>query len=122
MNDEIVIQNNSITLEKVTNVFDQIASRSTNASTPIEFHSINENALAKISESMTEINRATRVLGRPNTQVTNKLMTLTMLNDTSPYRVLRQCITQIEDRRKAIQDNLNRMRKSNITINRFKES
>ena len=122
-NDEIkIVSNNDVaTLKNVSNVFDQIAFRSSTANHPIEFHSIDENALQKISESMGEINRATRVLGRPNTQVTNKLMTLTMLNDTSPYRVLRQCITQIEDRRKAIQDNLNRMRKSNITINRFKE-
>ena len=55
--------------------------------------------LVKVSERMVEIDRANKTLGRSQTQTTNQLMTLTMLTD-APYRRLRQCLAQIEDRRK----------------------
>ena len=61
--------------------------------------------IAKINERMVEIDRVNNTTGRKNTQTTNQLMTLTMLTD-SPYRRLRQCLAQIEDRRIAIESNL----------------
>lgn len=61
--------------------------------------------IAKINERMVEIDRANNTVGRKNTQHTNQIMTLTMLTD-SPYRRLRQCLAQIEDRRSAIESNL----------------
>lgn len=57
--------------------------------------------LAIINERQVEIERAKQTLGRKNTQTTNQLMTLTMLTD-SPYRRLRQCITQIENRKQTL--------------------
>ena len=72
--------------------------------------------IAKINERMVEIDRANKTAGRKNTQTTNQLMTLTMLTD-SPYRRLRQCLAQIEDRRIAIEQNLYEMKR-----NEFREA
>ena len=62
---------------------------------------------AKISkifgEKMVPVERANKTLGRRNTQHTNQLMTLTMLT-MSPYRQMRQCLSQIEKKRLAIED------------------
>jgi len=76
---------------------------------------ITPDKLAKISERMVEIDRATQTLGRKNTQTTNQLMTLTMLTD-SPYRRLRQCITQIEGKKSAIRDSYYSSKKKMIEI------
>ncbi len=64
--------------------------------------SLTPKTLAKISDRMLEIDRAINVTGRSDTQTTNQLMTLNMLSD-SPYRSLRQCLAQIEDRKKALE-------------------
>ena len=57
--------------------------------------------MQKISERMVEMERANNSVGRKNTQTTNQLMTLTMLTD-SPYRRLRQILTQIEKKKEAL--------------------
>lgn len=104
---------------KKTSLFDNITSR---ASEGISFHVFDEKAIAKISNDMLEINRATRTLGRSNTQTTNKLMTLTMLNgNLSPYRHLRQCITQIEDRRTVLNENMKTLNQAKIDFNYFEK-
>jgi len=82
----------------------------------LKFHTIDEKKLATISKNMQEIHRATRSFGRRNTQTTNKLMTLTMLNDTSPYRILRQCISQIEKTRGAIKENFFKLLKKKLKL------
>ena len=61
------------------------------------------NKIAKIRERMVEMDRANQSLGRKNTQTTNQLMTLTMLTE-SPYRMMRQCLTQIEKKRTAVEE------------------
>ena len=71
--------------------------------------------IAKINERMVEIDRANNTAGRSNTQHTNQIMTLTMLND-SPYRRLRQCLAQIEDRRSAIESKLYELKKNEISL------
>ena len=76
--------------------------------------------IAKIQERMVEIDRANNTTGRQNTQHTNQLMTLTMLTD-SPYRRLRQCLAQIEDRRSAIESNLYEMKKGEIAFKELAE-
>jgi len=81
---------------------------------------ITDEKLALISERMVEVDRVNHTAGRSNTQVTNQLMTLTMLND-SPYRRLRQCLAQIEDRRKALDDSFFRMKKSKLRIEKYYE-
>ena len=76
--------------------------------------------LAKISERMVEMDRANQTLGRKNTQTTNQLMTLTMLTD-SPYRRLRQCLTQIEQKKKALTDTFYRTKKKMIEIEEWEK-
>ena len=71
--------------------------------------------IAKINERMVEIDRANNTAGRKNTQTTNQLMTLTMMTD-SPYRRLRQCLAQIEDRRIAIEQNLYQSKRNEFRI------
>jgi len=61
------------------------------------------NKIARIRERMVEMDRANQSLGRKNTQTTNQLMTLTMLTE-SPYRMMRQCLVQIERKRSAVED------------------
>ena len=61
------------------------------------------NKIAKIRERMVEMDRANQSLGRKNTQTTNQLMTLTMLTE-SPYRMMRQCLAQIEKKRQAVEE------------------
>ena len=77
--------------------------------------------VAKISERMVEMDRANQTLGRKNTQTTNQLMTLTMLTD-SPYRRLRQCLTQIEQKRKAVESYYWEWRKQKIEMEDLRNS
>lgn len=71
--------------------------------------------VAKIAERMVEMDRANNTAGRHDTQTTNQLMTLTMMTD-APYRRLRQCLAQIEDRRKAVESTYFSMRKSEVEM------
>ena len=76
--------------------------------------------IAKVAERMVEVDRATKTLGRSNTQTTNQLMTLTMMTD-SPYRRLRQCLSQIEKKRKALEEAYFGHRKKEIEIKGWEE-
>lgn len=76
--------------------------------------------VALIAERMVEIDRASKTTGRSDTQTTNQLMTLTMMA-SSPYRRLRQCLAQIEDRRTAIEHNYFKLRKTEIRVKKWLE-
>ena len=77
-----------------------------------------DNKIAKINERMVEIDRANKTTGRKNTQTTNQLMTLTMMTD-SPYRRLRQCLAQIENKRGALENAHFRTLKLNANIKKW---
>ena len=77
-----------------------------------------DNKIAKINERMVEIDRANKTTGRKNTQTTNQLMTLTMMTD-SPYRRLRQCLAQIENKRGALETAHFRTLKLNANIKKW---
>ena len=81
---------------------------------------ITKEKMALINERQVEIERAKQTLGRKNTQTTNQLMTLAMLTD-SPYRRLKQCITQIESRKRALQSAYFGYRKTEIEIREWEE-
>ena len=81
---------------------------------------ITKEKMALINERQVEIERARQTIGRKNTQTTNQLMTLTMLTD-SPYRRLRQCITQIENRKRALRGAYYDFQKSEVEIKEWKE-
>ena len=76
--------------------------------------------LQKITERMVEIERANNSLGRRNTQTTNQLMTLTMLTD-SPYRRLRQILTQIETKSDALRSNFFNHQKTKLKIKKWEK-
>jgi hypothetical protein len=76
---------------------------------------ITDKKLAVISEKMVEMDRANHTAGRSDTQTTNQLMTLTMLSD-SPYRSLRQCLANIENKRNALDEAFWKMKKKKLQI------
>jgi len=103
------------------NVFNKITTRAVDGVDLVpRFHVFDENKLATIAERMPEINRAVRSLGRKNTQVTNRLMTLTMLNGISPMRIVRQCLSEIENRRQAIKENRFKLAESYVKLNKIR--
>jgi len=76
--------------------------------------------IEKVAERMVEIDRAINTLGRKNTQTTIQMMTLTMLSDT-PYRRLRQCIIEINQKRDALEESYYRLRKQQYRIKKWRE-
>ena len=76
---------------------------------------IDDKKLAIIAEKMVEIDRVNHTAGRSQTQTTNQLMSLTMMTD-SPYRRLRQCLSQIEKKRSALEEAFFKMKKKQIEI------
>ena len=76
--------------------------------------------IAKIADKMVEIDRGINTLGKKNTQTTVQLMTLTMLTD-SPYRRLRQCITEIKHTRDALSEHYFRFKKEKLKVEKWRE-
>jgi predicted Fe-Mo cluster-binding NifX family protein len=76
---------------------------------------ITDEKLAVIAEKMVAIDRVNHTAGRSQTQTTNQLMSLTMMTD-SPYRRLRQCMSQIERKRKALEESYFKMQKKQLQI------
>jgi len=77
--------------------------------------------VSTISKRMVEMDRANKSLGRKNTQTTNQLMTLTMMTD-SPYRRLRQCLTQIENKRSAVEKHYWDWREKEVELRELEEA
>ena len=81
---------------------------------------ITDKKLAIIAEKMVEIDRVNHTAGRSQTQTTNQLMSLTMMTD-SPYRRLRQCLSQIERKRTALEEAYFKMQKKKLLISQWYE-
>jgi hypothetical protein len=64
--------------------------------------SINQAAVARVSERMPELAEKTKIFDRNNSQTTISMMTLTMLNGQSPMRLLRQILAEVERRKMAL--------------------
>ena len=74
-------------------------------SLPLEAsENINQVAAARVAEKLPEIDRVTRAFDRSNSQTTLSMMTLTMLNGHSPYRMLRQITAEVEKRKMALSE------------------
>lgn len=104
-----------------SNTIYQISTRAADPNTTelAQLNVFDDKKLAKIAEYMPEINRATKAFGRKNTQTTNKLMTLTMLADASPYRVIHQCLAQIETKRSAVKENVFKLQKNKVKMKKL---
>lgn len=102
------------------NKFLQIFTRAAdpNRNALVEFHTIDEKALAKIAEGMPEINRACNVFGRQNSQATGKLMSLSMIAQ-SPYRRLKQVLAKVERKRGALKENIFKLRREKVELNKI---
>jgi len=102
------------------NVYMQICTRGADvdALSLVNFKVFDDDKLALIAKKMPEINRATAIFGKKNSQVTGQLMTLAMISQ-SPYRRLRQCLAQIERKRGAVKENIFKLRKDRIEIERY---
>lgn len=84
----------------------------------VEFHTLTDESLNQIVEKMPEINRATKAFGKQNSQVTGRLMSLTMLG-TSAFHRMKQCLAKIERKRGALKENIYRLRKDKIALERL---
>ena len=71
---------------------------------PLACSNLNEKAVEKVNKFLPELHEKTRAFGSENTQTTLSMMTLTMLNGHSPYRLLRQILCEVERRKLAIND------------------
>ena len=83
--------------------------------------SISDEGLQKICDRLPELNRAKRAVGRRNSQTTATLMTMTMLAD-SPYRQMKQCLSQIDSKRNALLEAHFSAKKNKIKIERWEKS
>ena len=101
------------------NVYMQIATRGAdpNAKDLIDFKTFTQEKLALVAERMPEINRATRVFGKQNSQTTGKLMSLHMIAQ-SPYRRMKQCLAKIERKRSALKENIFKLRENKVELDR----
>ena len=83
--------------------------------------SISAEALTKICDRLPELHRAKGAVGRRNSQTTSTLMTMTMLAD-SPYRQMKQCLSQIDNKRNALIEAHFKTKKNKIRIEKWDKS
>ena len=63
--------------------------------------SISQEGLQKICNRLPELHRGKKIIGRRNSQTTSTLQSLAMFAD-SPYRQMKQCLSQISNKRDAL--------------------
>ena len=68
----------------------------------IPSNNINEKSVEKVNKYLPELLEKTKAFGSRNSQTTLSLMSLTMLNGHSPYRLLRQILAETEKRKSAL--------------------
>ena len=83
--------------------------------------SISQEALTKICSRLPELHRAKGAVGRRNSQTTSTLMTMTMLAD-SPYRQMKQCLSQIDNKRNALIESHFKTKKNKVKIEKWENS
>ena len=63
---------------------------------------INKHAVEKVNRFLPELDEKTKAFDRKNSQTTLAMMSLTMLNGQSPYRIMRQIMAEVEKRKGAL--------------------
>lgn len=116
------IKSISLTTDDLINksdIFMQITTRAanTNSHALVEFKTMTDEKLKMIAERMPEIDRATVAFGKQNSQTTTKLMSLTMIAASATHR-LKQCLAQIERKRAALKENIFKLRKEKIELDK----
>ena len=83
---------------------------------------VNEAAVQKVQEYLPELAEKSAAFGSRNSQSTLSLMSLTMLNGHSPYRMLRQILAEAEKRKSALAEAQVNYAKTLKRIEDFKDS
>lgn len=84
----------------------------------VQFSTIGDKELDQIVEKMPMINEGTKAFGKQNSQVSGRLMSLTMIA-TSPYHRMKQCLAKIERKRSALKENIFRLRREKVELDRL---
>jgi len=82
--------------------------------------SISKEGLQKICDRLPELHRGKKIVGRKNSQTTATLMTLQMIAD-SPYRQMKQCLSQINNKRGALIETHFKVKKNKAKIKTWLE-
>jgi len=77
--------------------------------------SISQEGLQKICDRLPELHRGKKIIGRRNSQTTSTLQSLAMIAD-SPYRQMKQCLSQINNKRSALIDSHFKVKKNKVKI------
>ena len=83
--------------------------------------SISKEGLQKICNRLPELERGKKAVGRKNSQTTSTLMTMTMIAD-SPYRQMKQCLSQIDNKRNALIESYFKTQKTKVKLKKWEES
>ena len=68
----------------------------------VQTNNVNAHAVEKVNRFLPELDEKTRAFDRNNSQTTLSMMTLTMMNGQSPYRMMRQIMAEVEKRKGAL--------------------
>lgn len=105
--------------DQVTNEI-QLSKNILDSLLPVD-QSISKEGLQKIYNRLPELERTKKAVGRKNSQTTATLMTMTMLAD-SPYRQMKQCLSQINNKRNALIESYFRNKKKQVRLKKWEES
>ena len=67
-------------------------------------NNINAHAVEKVNRFLPELDEKTKAFDRKNSQTTLAMMTLTMMTGQSPYRMMRQIMSEVEKRKGALSE------------------
>jgi hypothetical protein len=84
----------------------------------LEGSTISDEGLQKIYDRLPELYRGKKICGRKNSQTTSTLMSMTMIAD-SPYRQMKQCLSQIDNKRNALIEAHFNIKKDEVRIKRY---
>ena len=105
--------------DQVTNEI-QLSKNILDSLLPVD-QSISKEGLQKIYNRLPELERTKKAVGRKNSQTTATLMTMPMLAD-SPYRQMKQCLSQINNKRNALIESYFRNKKKQVRLKKWEES
>ncbi len=88
----------------------------------VQSPNINKYAVEKVNRYLPELEEKTQAFDRKNSQTTLAMMSLTMLNGHSPYRIMRQIMAEVEKRKGALAEAQVNHAKALKNIEKWKDS
>lgn len=86
----------------------------------MDFQTLGKAELLEIAEGMVDVRRNMNIYGRRNSQVTSKLMSLTMLK-LGFWSAIKQCDAQINTKYNAVKENYFRLEKKKVTLAKYEQ-